>query len=759
MIRSIMSGLIFLTWIGVGNATSVSVRSGEHENFTRLVIKIPQDTPWRIAKSARSAELFLDLKDLEFETSEVFDRIPKNRLQSLEQAAPGLPLVLAFNCHCQLSAFVQSDSLLVIDISDEESGLSDQTSLESQDLNPYRFSLPATAVDQFQGPSQIKWSSQVSLPAISLSEQVWENRNVIDLTKLPAAPNTVPTNLSEYRLVEQIERASGQGLLELRADLPSSQGARMPPAESSAAQVKVGTSADREASKLSSPNPIDHLQVDLDSDSDSSSCLEDTQLNIGDWADSRPFGVQLGERRRSLFGEFDTLSQENVIGLAKFYLHFGFGAEAIRSLKMLEDEDMSLLMALAEFIDTRSISGANPFRDQTHCKSDAALWSFMTEKNPGSVSIKMSKNSVILAFSGLPPHLRHLLGAELSRRFLALGDTSSAEKVLRSIDRREHAPTPATKMAQAVLDSKSGNANAAKFKLENVIAASAEQSPTALILLIDEQYAANDTVSEKVSDLAAAYAMEYRNSELGAELQRVHILALAMGGQFEQAHKILLESKDAMTRTSQNSLRFAIMNLLTTLSDDVTFLSLGFEHLDQSGIDLPVHLGNAMAQRFLDLGFPAAALKALEKPAAALMQSSRRLLKAEIALEQNLPHRALVELSGLNEEAATLLRARALQEAGEFNQAARAFRLVSEHSNEARALWLSGNWGQSGLAEPGIHQAASEIAENLNLDEPLVDAEGPLSQAAELLSVSATARAQIAELLKTITSPAVGMAN
>lgn len=101
-------------------AETIVARSGEHDGFSRLVMRLPDGVQWSLNQSGRSANLKINSSTVEFDTSRVFDLIPRDRLQSLTQSGPGQPLQLALGCECSVESYVQSDGYLVIDIQDAD---------------------------------------------------------------------------------------------------------------------------------------------------------------------------------------------------------------------------------------------------------------------------------------------------------------------------------------------------------------------------------------------------------------------------------------------------------------------------------------------------------------------------------------------------------------------------------------------------------------------------------------------------------------
>lgn len=103
---------------GTAQAETIVTRSGEHDGFSRLVMRLPDGVKWTLAQSGRAASLKIDSPSVVFDTSSVFNLIPRARLQGLSQTAPGRPLQLQLGCDCDITSYLQSDGYLVVDILD-----------------------------------------------------------------------------------------------------------------------------------------------------------------------------------------------------------------------------------------------------------------------------------------------------------------------------------------------------------------------------------------------------------------------------------------------------------------------------------------------------------------------------------------------------------------------------------------------------------------------------------------------------------------
>jgi len=110
---------VWVCWALTATAATIAVRSGEHDDFTRLVLELPGAMGWALDGAGESLTLRLDQPGHDFDLSTVFDRIPRDRLAGVQQIAPSR-LVLALACPCSTQAFLFRDRFLVIDLKDTD---------------------------------------------------------------------------------------------------------------------------------------------------------------------------------------------------------------------------------------------------------------------------------------------------------------------------------------------------------------------------------------------------------------------------------------------------------------------------------------------------------------------------------------------------------------------------------------------------------------------------------------------------------------
>ncbi|MCB1364754.1 MAG: hypothetical protein KDK02_11570 [Rhodobacteraceae bacterium] len=729
---------LFLWLAGVVDAIAepVVLRSGEHDGFSRLVLPIGEATAWSLKQSGRRATLTLNRPRIEFDTSRVFDRIPRKRLVALGQDGPAGALVLDLGCECEVSAFKQGESYLVIDISDGKAG-------------------PAAPVPRFRALTGSPYRFRFETGSFAPTDAPKVGQATPSAATIPVATPDIAqfVNASERRLLEQIGRAAGQGLVDLRGARAPRAGIRGSPAGPTgtaegaarggqlpgpgAGNLAVKTALDRETTGPVAGSPDRSAGPE---------CVPDARLDIANWAEDAPFSGQIAGRRAQLYSHADRIEAANVLALARIYLYFGFGAEARQTLLLLPENapNRPVLQALAAIMDDEFDRAAPLFAGQQECDGDAALWSSLASPVEAG---RVNTGAVLRAFARLPAHLRAHLGPGLADRLSAAGNWQAAQTILRSATRTAAGQTPEADLAQARIASARGDTQSAERGLADLAGTGAGQAPEALVELIAAYWTDRAEIAPDLPDLVAAYALEHRTAALGPALRRAHAIALALAGRFVAAFDSIAEIGRRDGEGAAGEATMPVLALLAERADDVTFLRYAMSRTDL-GTAMPGALGEHVARRLLDLGFPGAAQAYLGDPATGPVTPDRRRLRAEAALRQGLPHRAMVELLGLDGPEADRLRAAALAQTGDYHRAGRILLQTEDLDGAARGFWIAGEPALSPSGEDLPYQRIVAATRRLEREPDPDTAAGPLAQARDLIASSRATRDDIATLLQ-----------
>lgn len=699
---------VLVTAASAVTAKDVVVRSGEHDGFTRLVFDVPPDTRWVLAQRKNGASLTIALDDVTFKTSSVFGRLTTNRLASLSQKNPGSALELEFGCNCVASAFLYRNSMIVLDIAPGEL------------LPPLLEDIPPPLIGKTAQDKPPSVETGLHLPLLTMTEQGIKDqlstrllqgadRKLLDLKLAPVGPrNTAPSGTS----VVAPQLSSNLRLTTVLDDLQNVLNAEL--------------------------QPIDQRPA----------CISTAELSFASWSGDSPFPDQVSALRSGLYKEFDKLDGEKAMKLAKLYASFGFGAEALSVLRLLETppEGFEPVAAIARVVDNRPPLPRNPFNDLQRCDGDAALWAVLSESE---LAPDANVEAIEHAYSRLPDHLRRQLGPRLSEILVNAQQLEAARRILRSVDRIEPETTSGVAQAKASVAKAEGNSDREEELLTEVITSTnaATESPLALARLVEKRWSERKAVSSQELELAASYAVEFRRSELGPMMNRTYAIALSLSQEFDRAFDVIKaqppgpDSGGAINRHLQ---------LLAERSDDATFLRQTMEVMqpDMTAV-LTTDTAIALASRLADLGFAQQTFALANRPEDQSRRLDRARLRARAALLSGRPHQALLELADDNSEEANALRAQAMVSTEDFAAAGDMLRDLEQNEAANRYFWLAGVSDERLEPAGGKYAALNQTTQALS-DLPERLAEKPLADAENLLKDSQSARQRIDEMLNAV---------
>lgn len=781
--------LIVICWASLAAAETVEVRSGEHAGFSRLVFELDTPSDWQLGRTAAGYELRFDRAGLEFVTSRVFEKIPRDRIAAVS-AEPGRVLIaLGEGCDCHADAFEIRNGKLVVDIKDGpplhqefEQRLADGVAAPApapSQVQPQRpiastLGLVEAAPDLAPTPQADTAPRVFRLPpALQDLPQTRQPPRVGPFSAPPAVPETAPAlqapvpekappdGLAKMQaaLLEQIGRAAAQGLLE--ANLPEP----VLPVQTDPAHKTSEADQPADTPDLETPDAGAHLRMhaetSLDRDlmalqkaglpltEDGDPCLPADWFDVPVWGDAMDPLSGISTHRRAIVGEFDTVHSEEVLALARAYVFAGFGAEASAVLAAFDSAgpEMAILRELAAIMDEGGGEAPAALRDQLACPSAAALWAVLDQPvlpKGDPVEVK----AVLSAFAALPPHLRAHLGPELAQKFLEAGDRETAFAVHNATARAQEAPGPDLHLLEARFERDAGDLTAANESLQAIVKEDGPSSAAALVELLDTRIEMGAGADTALLSEAEAVAFEHRATPMEAELRHRIALVHAYAGHYLKAAGQLrqLEREAKIAPDRSDALWSDVLLIAAEQAPPEAFLQLAFSVDDVLGRrNLTYEARGALAERLLSEGFAekaAAALGGPQKP-----DDRQRILLARIALESGGARRVATLLAGVSGDEAQALRARAQAAMGHHGFALREYEKTPLMDAAQVAAWRDGNWPW--LAESG-DTAQGEIARLLLSDDgdvPPPDDTSVFEQNEALLSRSASTRAAVAGIL------------
>ena len=660
MIRWIFT--IILSLLGTASwAQDIVVRTGDHPSFTRVVFSPPTGTNWELARIADGYRLRLD-EPATLNTNRFFERIQRDRIAAIRQGESEAELVIELACACFAEAFQWTANQVVIDIKDPGSQIS-LDALPVADLRPAREGQPLNSPDfgtseqtqanQFPTdlPSPpVPAPAQSDRPSLELPLITTQNAGPPDrqltidpLNQLLAQQARVGT--LENAIADSLGRALSQGLLN-----PRNEGAVIVQTEQ--VETDLTTLLENVEAALT-PGLIARTSVDnehttttpQDQSNNGVTCIPDTLIDVPSWHSDTPFATLIGDLRTRITGEFDRTDAAAIEDLAKTYITYGFGREAISTLSIDETDSRSrrVLTTLAEIIDGDPLT-KNDFYLQIGCPGHAALWGFLAH-NGGPLPAQPDVNSIIVSFKRLPKTLREHLAPRLAQKLNALGYQDFADDIL-SIGDDSRIDVTTTQLD--ILTDR-GSTEEVAARLTELADDNPRIPPDALIRLIDLELAAGKPVAAENLTLLRSFQFEAQDEDLRGKLYKTEIRVMIAMEAYDAAQDLINANERTLTSDVADTLRTGIFNAIATNGEDADFLKIAF---DQRRPINDASIQNIYAARLLTLGFPDRARTLIKGDAVGDDMMERRYLRAKAAVALGDIAQAQTDLAGISTERA-----------------------------------------------------------------------------------------------------------
>lgn len=721
--------MLLLLWSADAQAQTVTVRSGAHDGFTRLVLTFPEPTGWDFGRTADGYGLRSRLRGQRFDVSSVFDRIDRDRLSALWVDPESGVLRLGLGCECHAIAEPFRPGIVVIDIRNgpPPNGAPQEALLEDagSQLPPatrrgmLRPRARPTALVPAEPAPALPWAA-TPMAQPSLAPPL---RLAMPDPRARALQEELTRTLATAITAGAISPAIGQ---RPPSSSPNGPGPRIipladPPEISPPAQLRIREVFD---------HPTEARTV-------ANACISPEQLDIASWATDAPAMAQMAEARAELLGEFDRLDQDRLLANVRLYLHFGFGREArnLLALWLGDHAERPILDALGRLVDGEPGHGA--FLGQQACDGPAALWSVLSDAG-SSIPPATNTAAVLSSFSALPAVLRGHLGLALAERFLAAGDPLTARSLRDAIDRAPGDATDTVAMIDAGLDRAENRPEAAETRLEELVRDNSALAPLALATLVEATIRRGDIPTPETLTALSAMLHAQRTDPDAPRLRHALALGLTLTGEHDRAFRELAGQDERGIS--------ALWSLLAERGSDLAMAELALAPPEGHEGLLGPQIRLQVAHRLADLGLGIAAHRWIAQVATA----DADMLRAKIALRETDGRSALRLIAAMTSPEAERLRAQALGQIGDLAGAHAAWLAAGDAVAADHQLFLAQDWqNAAGLSDPGAQRLLAQYQVPPHA-EPLA---GPLDSGRQLLADAQTARTEIAAALALLPPP------
>lgn len=355
--------------------------------------------------------------------------------------------------------------------------------------------------------------------------------------------------------------------------------------------------------------------------------------NLGDienWGSASPFTEQLGDIRNSLMGEFDALDNTEALRLARLYVHFAMGAEALATIGTLEQAgyEAQFLKPIAKLLDDADMQKPAIELPTNGCSGTHAIWGALLSSDPEAITEAQAK-TITESFSRLPQHLKSILGPKLMARLNQDGKEIAASVVRNSISsHHDTRQTPPLEPADL--------ANLSEPELNDLIAKSNSQTPAALVALLKMKIKQGAPISETSRDVARSFAIQQLGDPVSIELETVLAQDAVLRGDYSEALDTAL---DPETRVDTSTIvSFAARRLLDSGSDtDLAKFALRLGH-DLGAKHLPKNTILTIGKKLQSVGLDELATAFSGRPpekGAIKPENRQQVLGRDISLSQS----------------------------------------------------------------------------------------------------------------------------
>ncbi|SFR00725.1 hypothetical protein [Poseidonocella sedimentorum] len=739
-------------------AQTVTVRSGEHDGFTRLVLDLPRALEHRLETDLGRLEVIFDQPSLQFDTSEVFDRISRDRVAEIGSASGSGKLEVDLGCACVAQEFWHLGRYLVIDIYGDEALIDRSTASEtSPDLAlPTLLSLGASVqgLSFGSGPAFAPAASVATVPApkpettlppvrasrdallASLEEQTLHREEISEL---------------ERNLSESIGLAASQGLLQantqntpVEVPEPAPPSARAIETPDPEPEPLAPTVPQVHATSTAGTN-LEEIADILNEENATRYCGDPDYFDLAEWGGDGDFLPQRAHLIANLFDSRGNLAHDNVLSLSRLFLHYGFGAEAKEAANLRKDETEALEIAKAlsdvlEYQSKREIPSLARYRN---CGSERTLWSVLGSYSTEPLDEDVEQ-SVVRAFARLPGPVQIATAAPLGERLAAAGHAQTAKAILRYLVRENEFTTESVDLVAVRLEASPHLSAEQQARLAEIAVGNSPEAADAMTEWLLRGLKKDATIAPEMIELAGVMIVENDGADVAVPLRKAFLRALLHNRSLDEALTNFDDMASEFSAEDYRTMLDAVMADMAEFGEVEPFLkrvlALNGEELDV----LESSTSIALADRLVDLGLTNAALDILERPTLASSQE-RDMLAARAYLLEKRPGRVLDALAAYDDDAAREMRGRAYQIAGQHAEAIESLKDSEDTRDLVASAWELEDLALVGEVGETDEQALAEAV--VAAQDVLPQPDAPLASGREIIDLSADLRARLTQYL------------
>ena len=704
-VRSIVPALLLVMGLApIAAAQTVAVRSGEHETFSRLVLTLPAGAGWSTERTDEGYRVVVEGRVSAFDITQVFERIPRDRITAVAPVAGETALDIAVACDCRMEAFGFDGNRLVVDVIDGSDG--DAPVTETRET-----AVAESGNGAARTPLRLPlFTDRTAVPAPTFTSPLGETA-----ARSPSVAET------ERAILESFARAASQGVF----DFPATIAPVLPEAaERTGSEVPVSPGLSPVTDPMDGiplPDPGDGPRPGMilrtgiargeetifePLEDEAAACSNIGRLDVAAWSGERDFFDLVGEGRLALTTDTGRIVAPQVLELARRYVAFGFGLEALATLQLLgarEHTDAAVevetLATLARVVDGATDPRSGLARSEG-CGPEAALWATLARGTLEGTD-DAHRDAALVGYRDLPDALQGHLGLRLASLFSEAGEHLIADEILATARSHVTGGGIAADLAAAELAGAEHGPEAEIAHLETIADHNMRVAPETVTRLLDLGSAEGRAADPAVLDLASTLRFEAEGSGTEVDLARAEVRALIVGDGFDAALDLVEETRATLGEETAADLIDTAVAAMTERADDETFLGRVLT-LGPGGLSAAHQ--NAVAARLLSLGLPDLALGFVAGEVSGDDLRERRYLRAGAAAAMGDPRAVDVALEGMRDPRAQEIRAQARAVTGDFAD------LETFGANDVAASWRAGDWVNLEASDDALLSTASRAA-------------------------------------------------
>lgn len=565
--------LFFGIMVGQGNALTLRATSGEHADFSRVIIFVDEPIEWQIGRIEGGYAFDYSGTASSFDWSDVFKYIPKGRLLEIRHNTEIGRIEFQIECVCHIDAFELRNGHVAVDFKDgapaSNSRFEDRIDTSDASVEDELEEQPPTSA-----PSKSFLTSAVS-PDLD------HFRNSL-MRSFANSASSGDVSINQTRSSLDIVSAS-EGKTEV-ANIPL--------------DADILAYNQQLTVRRSGVDQADHRRT-------IAACIQGNELKFDS---QETASLDLIQKYRSeVISPSFTASPESIFYLAKAYLALGLASEA-RIAAMESEEEIAKQLVQLTSVLLGEASSENRFPSgQLECRTQLSVWAAVKE---GSVknSSDESLASIVDNFSQMPRYLQIELGPRLEQVFLDSNQSVLAEKISRITSGHiGNALSPKSALTDEYLSALGDSVLQLARRENNEIGALATLE-TVSRLIQRKQKPSNDLIVE-----VAALATQYSGSDLEARLIGAQADLLSLGGNHLEAFDLQESLSILDSRESKDRLNRLFTNLVENATDyELGLISVEFENLYEEGL-LSAELEVRIVARLLVIGIPEIPLNIMHK--------------------------------------------------------------------------------------------------------------------------------------------------